>query len=54
MLCHNGGIDEAHNPCDCEWQEDQLVQIAEDGNEIGDEIDGRESIRRYHNSERLW
>jgi hypothetical protein len=53
MLCHDRGIDETHDARDGEWQQDQLVEVAEEGDEIGDEVDGREGICRDHHGERL-
>ena len=53
MLGHDGRVDEADNAGYRERQEDEFIEVAEDGNEIRDEVNRRQGIRRDHNGQRL-
>jgi hypothetical protein len=50
MLCHDA---EAHDAGDREGEKYQLVQVADDGNEIGHEVDRRERVHGDESGERL-
>lgn len=52
-VVEDGGRDEPQNEGDAEGQEDDVVEVAEEGDEIGDEVDGAEGVADDEGGEEL-